>query len=477
MPEKNSLCPVNWKLGQALMPGHFRRQEQSLRAEFEERLGHIPLPAWGLAAFSWDAALLAREGRFHLQRLQWVPEAGGLIDIPGNARPVSLQLPELAGGPLELYLELVDEPPEEVNTESRDGEGGFVELARHKLKLSLRSVGEPGGGLRLARLVLMENDADDEPGRSAGSLRLAERGPGWQLDLSYVPPLITFSALPDFSARFVSWCNEALERWHALLKHHVYDKSLAVDKRVEAQLYQRRAWELAWYFRQVMPIAGPVDSRGSRSWEGPALRAHPFSVYSRLVSLYLDVFSFRATPAEFQFKQEPSAAIYRHEQLAVCFGELQEEISGLLERPLGKPVVRQFERSDSGYMICELPQLRAGDDVYFLVEFSDGSKAPQENDRGIDVRIEGIRMANPERVEFMERRALPGIRFERAREVPFAHSFDMRVVQFYRLLPGDAWNEARAVRRIGYLPAKHGIKRSYMYWPKAAEHEDVEPNR
>lgn len=476
MPQKNSLCLVNWKLGQPLMPGHFIRQEDSLRAGFEERLRHLALPTWGVAALAWNEALLAREGVFELQRLQWAPEAGGLIDIPGNAQPVSIQLPQVAEGPLDIFLERVDEPLELVNTESPDGEGGFIELARHKLKLSLRALDETGKGFRLARVVLVERDSEQGSERGgADSLRLAERGPGWRLDLSYVPPLITFAALRDFSAAFVSWANWALDRWGALLKHHVYDKGLAVDKRVEAQLYQRRVWELKWYFRQVMPIAGPLDPRGSRSWDGPALRAHPFSVYSRLVSFYLDVFAFRTSPAEFQFKQEPRAAVYRHDRLAECFAELQDEITALLERPPSEPGVRQFERSDSGCMICELPRLLVGDDIYFLVEFAEIGETPKENSRGIDVRIEGIRLANPERVEFMERRALPGVRLERAREVPFAHSFDMRVVQFYRVLPSDAWSEARSVRRIGYLPAKHGIKRAYMYWPKAAELEDAVP--
>src|SRR5690606_9626535 len=129
--------------------------------------------------------------------------------------------------------------------------------------------------------------------------------------------------------------------------------------------------------------------------------------YSRLVSLYLDVFSFRATPAEFQFKQEPIAAIYGHEDLATCFSELQTEITQLLDRPPDGPVVRQFERADSGCMVCELPKLAAGEDVYFLVEFSELRSVPTENARGIDVRIEGIRLASPERVDFMERRALP----------------------------------------------------------------------
>ncbi|MGC4065304.1 MAG: type VI secretion system baseplate subunit TssK [Polyangiaceae bacterium] len=122
MAEARSLCRIDWKLGQALMPDHFLWQEDSLRREVEMRAEHQALPSWGLVELGWDETLLRATGRLLINRLELVFETGTLVDIPGNARPVSLDLPKPALEPIDVYVHLLSEPG--------DHQGGLVRSRR-----------------------------------------------------------------------------------------------------------------------------------------------------------------------------------------------------------------------------------------------------------------------------------------------------------------------------------------------------------
>lgn len=463
MSHKNSLCGVHWRLGQALMPGHFQRQEEALRNSFEVRFGHRAIPTWGVAALEWDAGSLKADGKLRITRLQLVLEDGKLVDVPGNASSVSLKLGEAAKGPIDVYLEVSESP---IRSDVKDQDGGYVEVLRLELTLTSRAAGEPGSGFRLARFRGCQ--ASDARGKQGSKeLAAAKQDPGYTWDASYVPPLISLVALPDFATAFADWCASALSMWRRLLRDLAYDEGLAVNKRVEVQLYLRAAHELGWYFAQVAPMANSEESGVSCRVE-PLMRAHPFEVFERLVGFYLDVFSFRATPAQILGQVQPLPAIYRHEQLAECFAEIQGATDALLKRPVANSGEQPFKRGASGAMICLLPEeIREGMEVYFLVQFKGPAPAaPHETAAGIDRRLDGLRLAEPNALSFMEQRAIPGIPLERVRLVPFPHNFDTSVVQFYRLGHGALWSAALAERRIGYFPGQRDIDKSFVYWPR-----------
>src|SRR5262245_51530070 len=106
MTEARSLCRIDWKLGQALMPDHFLWQEDSLRREWEVRLSHQALPTWGVAAFEWDEEMLKAKGRLLIKRLQLVFPTGLLIDVPGNTQQAAFDLPPPQRDPIDIYVHL-----------------------------------------------------------------------------------------------------------------------------------------------------------------------------------------------------------------------------------------------------------------------------------------------------------------------------------------------------------------------------------
>ncbi len=461
MADPKSLCRVDWKLGQALMPAHFLWQEDSLRSEFETRFEHHGRPMWGVAKFVWDDAILRKAGRLIVRELQLVLETGLLIDVPGNARPVSLDLVEDDEGRADVYLYLVSNP-DLVRGALDDQEGSLIELRMQKLELSQQQKKTPQPGFRLGRFVPLTGDeASNEPKKNPN---------GWRSDDSYVPPLVFLPALPAFADARCVWFNGALARWTEVLRSQALENSIAVHKRVEAQLLLRSAYELQWFLHQVSPSLEPGSTEESERSQQPALRIHPFEFFERVVRLYLDIYSFRTTPQQLSLRPKPLQFSYQHENLAHCFEQVEAAISAELDTPRADSPQWPFIEDISGVSVCELPKgLRPEAELYLLIQFTRGSdEFAEEVAGGLDSRLLGLKLAEPAELEAVERRALTGIAFARVRLVPFPHNFDSNVTQFYRLLPGDELALARKTRKIAFRRRKRPIQMSFLYSPDAS---------
>ena len=463
MADPKSLCRVDWKLGQALMPAHFLWQEDSLRSEFETRFEHQARPMWGVVKFVWDETILHKAGRLIVRELQLVLETGLLIDVPGNARPVSLDLVEDEDGRADVYLYLVSSP-DLVRGTLDDQEGSLIELRMQKLELSQKRLKTPQPGFHLGRFSpARAADGEQEP-------EPKQNQKGWRWDPSYVPPLVTLSALPAFADARVVWFNGALAQWVEVLRTQALENSIAVHKRVEAQLLLRSAYELQWFLHQLAPNLESGSGTESEDSQQPALKVHPYEFFERVVRLYLDIFSFRTTPQQTLLRTKPLALLYQHQDVARCFEQAEAAIQAELERPRSDSPQWPFSEDISGVSVCELPQgLRAEAELYFLIQFTRGSDAfAEEAAQGLDSRLLGLKLAEPSELEAVERRALTGIPFVRVRLVPFPHNFDSTVTQFYRLLPCDELTLARKARQVAFRRRKRPIQMSFLYSPDAS---------
>jgi predicted component of type VI protein secretion system len=92
---------------------------------------------WGIVELVWDEELLRSSGRLLITRLELVFETRVLVDVPGNARPVSLDLPKSESDPIDVYLHLESEP-EVIRGGWPDGEGSLIDLRMQKLALATR---------------------------------------------------------------------------------------------------------------------------------------------------------------------------------------------------------------------------------------------------------------------------------------------------------------------------------------------------
>jgi type VI secretion system protein ImpJ len=465
MAESASLCRVDWKLGQALMPDHFLWQEDSLRREWEQRSLHQALPMWGVVDLAWDEALLATSGRLLITRLELVFETGVLVDVPGNARPVSLELPKPETQPIDLYLHL-DSEPEVIKGGWSDGEGSLIELRMQKLVLATEPLRTPLPGFHLLRLRPNSIDAPSRP---------KEKATGWKIDPAYTPPLVSLFSLREFGLRRFENLNRALIRWKDKLRAHAVENALGVHKRVQASLYLRQAQGLTWYLRQVSPalteqaLASDERARQGTPSKIPSIHVHPFELFTQLVALYLDVFAFRCGPLQTIQREEPAAFLYDHEALSQCFEAIEAAIEKELSRPGAASPEWSFSRDAQhpDRQICKLPEgLSADCELYFLVQLGGDPEEIEAGSDGLDVRLSGLKLAAPERLEPIQRRVLPGIPLERVRLLPFPHDFDPNTVQFYRIKHGPEWRWAHEAGAISYCHGGRKIQRSFLYSPE-----------
>jgi predicted component of type VI protein secretion system len=232
---------------------------------------------------------------------------------------------------------------------------------------------------------------------------------------------------------------------------------------------------LDWELRQLGALidAGVVDAAGGEGSEGgrrtPGIQAHPFELFRQLVSLYADIFSYRAGPLQTMAGTEPLACLYRHDELMRCFGEVELAIEEELARPGAGSPEWAFTplKPGSPIRVCNFPEsLPLDAELYFLVQFEDDAREPAAMAQGgLDPRLLGLKLAAPERLESVHRRVLPGIPLERVKLVPFPHDFDASTVQFCRVKPGDEWAWAHAARAIAYDATGRPGHKSFLYCP------------
>jgi type VI secretion system protein ImpJ len=423
-----SLCRVRWRLGQALLPEHFFRQEFSLRQEWELRFGQLALPSWGVGLVEWDEALIPR-GFAKLGKLMLVFPRGQLVHVPGNAQPVHFDLNTAEGVEVALYAHLLS-APDSVRDDEAAGDAAGVELLLHKLELSP----EPG-----------------HPG-AIDSVKLAEfskRPDGrWSQRPSYVPPLLLLSAAPAFFRATLDRLLGVVQRWQELLLADIETHALATEKVVRAQECLRRS-------HQAIAALAHIDAENPFRHEeagGAVNAAAPADVYRWVQELYIDIHTYQEDP-----RQPPrlAGAPYDHREPFACFERLLGDLDRRTELPRGQTPYVAFTAAGEAAVATLPREAREAKEVYFLY-----------HRRGPAVREElrGLKVACRARLETVHRHALKGIPLRRVQPVPFRHSFAPEV-EFYQLLPGEEWEHALRQGTLAYF-TEGALKdgQAYLYW-------------
>lgn len=425
-----SLCRVHWRLGQALLPEHFERQELGLYRELELRSGLLAPPAWGIAQIGWDDDALAG-GIVRLTRLIAVTPRGRLVDLPGNARSAPLDLGSAEARVVALYAHLLAEPSHEKDDETaRDLEA--VELVVQRVELSL-AAGHPGAveSLRLAEL---------------------EQGPDgvWAIRGDYVPPLIALAAWPSFFARVVGRIRKLLAGWEDILLGDLESHVLSTAKSLRAHECLRRGHLHGWFLAQI--DAGAPERSDGPDHADSVIAAHPFELFRRLIDLYLDVHAYQSAAAD-----EPTLArqVYDHRDLAGCFDPLLAELESRTRLPHGRAPYAPFV-TGGRIAACALPAAIEGARLYWLVRRPAG--ADPEAARA-------VKLAACSRLEVVHRHALRGVAVRPLASVPFRHDFDPDVAFHEIVADGEEWDFALREGKLGYV-AEGPIAgcETYLFW-------------
>jgi len=411
-----TLSRVHWRLGQALLPEHFQRQEQAFRRELAMRFGLVAPAAWGVGLVEWDEVALAR-GTARVGKLMAIFPGGAIAHVPGNARASLLDLEAVGSNVVSVYAHLLAAAEPE-----RDDALEAVELAVHRVELSAQP-GHPG---------------------AVDSFRLAEieKGPDgvWALRPGYAPPLLALDAWPSLFDATIGRLRAVLAQWQDLLAADVTTATLSIARQVRAHEALRRSHLLESFLAQ---LGGAADA-------GDGWPVHPFDVFRRLMDLYVDIHDYQTTAVT---SPPLVSLIYDHHDIAAGLETLLGELEQRTRPPHGQVPYAPFVVAGR-VAVCPLPPAAMdAPELYWLIDRGGEREPPR-----------AIKLASRPRLDVVHRHALKGIGVRVLDRVPFRHDFAPDVA-FYRVVTeGEEWDHARRDGSLACLADALGGARAYLFW-------------
>lgn len=401
-----AMARVNWHLGQALLPAHFIAQEESLRAEASLRFAMLPLPAWGLGRLDFDSFLFENSGVLSIRELSLVFESGTVLDIPGNAAPVLLDLNGLGKTSTPVYVhfksgfKMVKLPP------GHPGEEG-IERVLQLAELS----GSQSAGEQCFKLAEVRRGATDK----------------WEFSPSFVPPLLRVLPGLLFDAQLGAM-RDIVNRLRQQLREELLENHLSGETHVLA----KQALRSLYAFQARL-----VDLSGR-------LPAHPYELFASLRSLYIDTCVLRNVQ-ELEALERP----YDHQDLGPCFARILEPLTRLLSPGRTEIPYVEFSRKE-GLLFCDIDKgVKSARDVFMLVQKPAVASAVELSPEGESRQLgpARVKLASPSRLHVVHERALTGISYRRIERPPFAQSLSS-TVDVYALSRGQEWDYAVAEGRV-----------------------------
>ncbi|TYT73905.1 type VI secretion system baseplate subunit TssK [Desulfobotulus mexicanus] len=408
----DKLARIRWEMGQTLLPGHLIAQEDALAAECDARFRILGLPSHGIARLQLNTSLLA-EGVLAVQHLSLVMPSGIFLDIPGNARAESLNMNIFGRSVLPLYLHLLSADAEGGSEHGADDSEG-IPRRLHSLVISTDQART--GALETMRLGVFVRDPE-------GS---------WSLGRDGVPPLLQLGASPYFKAETAELI-QILEVFQHKVSQNISASYLSGDSMFSARECLKSALRA---HRFLVNISGHI-------------RLHPYYLYEMLKDLLTEVAFYRNLMPEHVL--EP----YDHEDPAACFGKIIKPLYEHIRYFQRSSPYLPFESRDGLLQLVFPEEVSRAKEVYLLVQKS------QVQER---LFLDGIKIAAKSRLSLVHRLALQGIPLSRLERPPFQHMFGPEV-DFYRLHPGDEWDQAIKDRSlVFYEPPSMKDMRFFLYW-------------
>lgn len=402
MDQDYRLARVHWKIGQALLPEHFFAQEESLRGEVHLRLGLNQVPVWGVGVLQFEPYALPT-GVVTIQKMTLVLRSGMVIDIPGNAKPVTIKLSDKGEKTVRVYLHVLslsDKPKTPVASEEtkddEDEEG--IERIVHQLSLST----EPSSPSMIDSIEIARFQAAPDK--------------VWSVDRKYLPPLACVGrSSPLFNGQRMRMraITQALrEIWLGDIGRYYLAG--------ESQAATRQALRGLFTFEQML---GDLEH---------GIAFHPYEIFKQVRSLFMDVSMYAG--------RDPLLVDvwYVHEEFGEVLNKFLVKLEEYIQEPRNPPPYVAFTKTGTRWECALAPDARRSRDVYLLVYRPHVSTV---------VDISATKLASPTRIQTLHERALLGIPCKRIKNPPFHHDLSSNV-DWYQLEAGEEWDYAIRDRKV-----------------------------
>jgi type VI secretion system protein ImpJ len=344
---RHELAPINWQMGQPLLPNHLVAQEASLVANISLRNLIHGLPCHGISQLDWDRYALER-GSLKVTTLRLITRGLSLlVDYPGNS--VLLSSPLVFGEqirPQAFYFVL--QPNAALRAPAANDLLASTQndqsLPRRLMSIILSS--EPRLPDQFNQLLATHQLIDQ--GKLAEFEQHANLG--WRHSDRFIPALVQIGTTP--------FLRKSLEKLEHMAEHYLRQLERQYGQRNVGQTRQYELRSGACAVKKALHRLSNIV--GTERIDGEIHR-HPYFLYETLQDLATDLsHASGGWP-------ESERVYYHHNDLVGTFRALFRRLATVLKIP--KQTGHSFELTlNDGVYSAELPSdIDSGDDYYFVI--------------------------------------------------------------------------------------------------------------
>lgn len=393
----HALAPVQWEIGQPLLPSHLTAQEDFLVADSSLRTHNLSLPNYGVSLLSWDENLL-KQGCLSLKSFRLViPTNKRVVDYPANTHIISslVELTELKQAAVYYF---VLEKNIQAPTENRLSTVTPGELNRRYYKLILAS-----SKVFPEEFEWMLNDHLIQYQGCLGVFTQHALG-DWEISDEFIPPLIHIGTSP--------FLLNALDSIKRQLQH--YKETLHVSFHSEL-LPLKQYVKLGSCMKSIQGALFMLDNLINLNNKQGEIKFHPYQVYRQLCQLCTELALYQGDWLDEAF------LAYRHEEIHVIFSQLLERLKPYLSLEHTTDRSSRFTLEGNIYTAALPSQTSREDRMYFIVKLHD---QPRLNPYEIP------QISSPSQLEHLYGYSLKGLALEEVSEKNISYHFGQSVQCF-----------------------------------------------
>lgn len=434
----SQLQPVIWQKGTFLSAQHLQAQDRFIEDTLQFHLDSLISNPWGFLTLRIDQKALA-VGRLALAEASGIFPDGLLFDFPASeAGPPSLPLEEAFGADqtsLDVFLAVpnrrypglnVSIPAQKVDTRYqaevvvvRDENSGLAEKPIQVARKNYR--------------LLTGNDSRQEcSALRVARVQKAEAG-GLSLDAQFVPPLLDFAA-SDYLHSIARRLVEILAAKSSILAGVRRQKNLSLADFGSADI--ANFWLLYTVNLHFPELQHLFETR----------HGHPERLYQAMLSLAgcLTTFSNKVHPRDL--------LAYRHDDLAGCFGPLDETVRNLLETVISSNFVSlplKLVQPSIYATALDNDKYLSGTRLYLAL-------AADMNQADLIAKAPYLlKVCSANHIEHLVRQALPGVPLTHTPKPPSAIPVKLNYQYFSLNQTGVAWEAIGRARNLAvYVPGE-----------------------
>jgi type VI secretion system protein ImpJ len=412
----HELAPVQWQMGQTLLPDHLVAQENALTGVACLRYQANGLPGFGVSKLEWDNYLLTN-GNLNIESLRlFTRNKSILVDYPGNADIVSVPLDFADSGRAEVFYFILQE-----DTDldcGRRFDPNNKSLVRRVFKIILcllPNLPEEYQPIRQGHTLIEQGKLAEFAQAPSGNWKLSER---------YIPPLIQIG-VSEFLKGPLKQLNVLLSRYLKEIQNVYQHQQLPDIRRFEIKHCANTLNQSLQYLANHL---GRTQTKGE-------IHLHPYFLYEQLQGLDRELRllsgEWTSTPLE----------NYQHNDLHGTFKRVFRHIISHLKLHSRNSQSLELQLKDGSYQAVLPGTLQPNDRLHLIINCDQQPSLP-------DHQLPCI--SSYSRMPTLFHYSLSGVQFKAVKHSALTHYFGENT-QCFQLLQGEELSHIIKDQSVAFL--------------------------